>query len=237
MRPLFRGLVAAAALSLAPIAVVTASTAPAHAAAVVTTKTTLSDNIRNVGEFGDFLSISGSVKSVDDPNGSSSVFAGSSFLQIKAPGSKTWRNVASDDSPSFSSYSSYDKFKTRGKFRIFYAGGTYMPGTDSERTYQPSASKAISIKVLRDIMVTSVSGKRQPTADVKVTPKFGKKKLLVQKKKGKKSYKTFRKIKTNKKGKVRFSAPGSRKGTKYRLVAKGNKQFNTTSTIVVARTF
>lgn len=234
MRPLFRGVVAAAALSLAPIAVVTTTAAPAQAAATVNTVTTFDAGIKKRGEFGDLLYITGRVKAQDDPSGTGdTVYGGVSYLQRQSPGSSTWKNVAKDETPGYSSFPDYSKYKSNAKFRIYFAGGVSDPGESNERTYPPSVSKAITIKVFRTFDVQSVSGKRRPTADVKVSPKFGKKTLLVQKQKGKR-YKPFRKVKTNKKGKVRLSLPGSSKGITYRLVAPKDKNFLATKTTVTA---
>lgn len=229
MRPLLRGILAATALSLAPVAVVTTTAAPAIAADTVETTTSFDPDINPRGQAGGYLSITGEVVASDG----SSPLAGTAYLQSLAPGSKTWKDVGTDDSPGFAYYPDYDKYKTNTKLRIYFTGGTYQPGTSSERVYDPSVSRVLNIKVYRLFDIKSVSGKRQPTADIKVTPKFGKKKLLVQKK-AKKGWNTFRKVKTNKKGKVRLSVPGSRNGTKYRLVAPGNKQYMTTKNIITA---
>lgn len=223
MRPLLRGIVAAVALSLAPVAVVATSAAPAGAAETVATTTTFDPDIKPRGEAGGYLSISGSVTSADG----SGPFVGTAYLQSLAPGSKTWKNVGTDE-PSYLSYPDYDRYKTNTKLRIYYAGGA-----SGETTYTPSVSKVLSLKVSRRFNIKSVSGKRQPTADVKVSPKFAKKKLLVQKKKGG-NFKTFRKVRTNKKGKVRISLAGSRKGITYLLVAPGDKRYVTTKTPVTA---
>ncbi len=99
-----------------------------------------------------------------------------------------------------------------------------------------AAQQQRAAKKMRSMVVSSVSGKKQPTADVKVTPKFGKKLLLIQKKKGK-NYKTFKKVRTNKFGKVRISLAGSRKGIKYQLVAPGNKKFKVLKRVIVAQVF
>ena len=229
MRPLLRGAVAAAVLSLAPVAVVTSS-APASALVDVPTVASFDPDITKRGVAGSFLSITGDL---DAPNesGCSSFHAGDTFLQAQQPGSSVWKNVATDPSSGFLSFPDYDSYKTNTKLRIAYPGGT-----SGECVYQPTTSGTISIKVLREFDISNVSGKRQPTADIKVSPKFGKKKLLVQKKKGK-GYQTFRKVKTNKKGKVRLSVPGSRKGIKYRLVAPKDKNFVATKTIITATVF
>lgn len=142
MRPILRGLVAAAALSLAPVAVVTTSVAPANAAATVDTT---------------------------------------------------------------------------------YASSPATQRTSGDRVY-------------RTIDIQSVPGKRKPTADVKVTPKFAKKLLTIQKKMGK-GFTTIKKVRTNERGKVRISVEGSRKGIKYRLVAPGNKKFLATKAIITATVY
>ena len=219
MRLLLRGVIAAVALSLAPVAVVATSAAPARAAETVETTTSITATSTR-GFAGGYLSASGAVATPDG----SSPYAGTAYLQSLAPGATTWKNVGSDDSPGYAYFPDYDTFKTNTKLRIYYTGGTYAPGTSSERTYTPSTSRVLTIKVARNVDFDNVSGKRQPTADVKVSPKFGKKKIIVQKKQGK-GYKTYRKFKTNKKGKVRISVPGSSKGIKYRLIAPGDTLF------------
>ncbi|CAN5496405.1 hypothetical protein BH09ACT12_BH09ACT12_11580 [soil metagenome] len=235
MRALLHGAVVAAALSLAPVAVVTTTAAPAHAATTVHTKTTFQSDVRKHGEYGGTFIVSGEVTTLDDPDGYGPL-AGTAYLQRLAPGSKSWKNVASDDSPGYAYFPNYDKYKGNAKFRIYYTGGTYDAGSSGERNYPPSVSGVIKVKVTRKMTLKDVS-KRQPTAIVKVSPKFGGKKILVQKKKGKKGWKTFRKVKTNKKGKARISFKGSRKGTPYRVVAPGNKQFVATKNSFKAYTY
>ncbi len=232
MRTLLRGLVAAITLSLAPVAVVATATAPAHAAVTVNTATSFQADVRKRGEFGAAFIVSGLVETIDDPDGYGPL-AGVAQLQRMAPGSKSWKTVASDDTPGYAYFPDYDRYTGNAKFRIYYTGGTYGPGTSGERTYPPSVSEVINVKVIRKFDAKDVS-KEQPTISVKVTPKFGGKKLLLQKKKGKKGYRTFRKIKTSKKGKARVSAPGSRKGIAYRVVAPGDKNFIATRIIFTA---
>ncbi|MBU1802824.1 MAG: hypothetical protein KKA97_11435 [Actinobacteria bacterium] len=227
MRSLLRGTIAAVALTLAPVAVVTTSSAPAHAAAEVATTSSFSDSITKRGEFGRFFSVSGGVDAADE----SFIDAGEARLQVQKPGSSTWKTIEVASGVGFASFPDYDKYRSNVKLRIAYTGGT-----SDDTTYLPSVSKAISIKVLRSVDFSSVSGKRQPTADVKVKPKFGKKKLLIQKKKGKK-FKTFKKVKTNKKGKARFSVPGSSKGIKYLLVVPKDKNFVATKIPFTATRF
>lgn len=231
MRTILRGVIAAVALSLTPVAVVTVAAPPATAAATVATTTSFDPDIRKRGEAGAFLSITGSVEPVEDPN-CTFVSVGDTFLQRQAPGTSTFKNVAKDTSPSFLSFPDYDKYTGNAKFRLAYTGGV----ASESCTYAPSVSEVISLKVLRRFDIQSVSGKRQPTADIKVSPKFGNKLLLVQKKQGGK-FKTFRKVKTNQKGKVRLSLEGSRQGIDYRLVAPKDKNFVATKAIVTATRF
>lgn len=223
MRPLLRGFAAAVTLSLAPLAAVTTTASPAQAAVVVNTRTTFDPDIRKVGEYGTFVSISGAVQTTDDPDGYSSPFEGVAQLQRKAPGSKTWKTIASDDSPGFAYFPSYDTYRSNTQLRIYFTGGTYNPGASNERVYPPSVSKPITLKVFRELEPKDVS-KRQPTVAVKISPKYAKKPILVQKKKGK-GWKTFKKVRTNKKSRARIAVKGSRQGIPYRLVVPGNKQF------------
>lgn len=221
MRPLLRGVVAAVVLSLAPVAAVTTTAASAATAETITTTTAITPD-RTRGHAGSFLSITGAVATVDG----SSPLAGTAFLQRLAPGAKTWKNVGNDTSPGYADYPDHDMFTTNAKYRIYFTGGTY-----SDTTYTPSVSEIVTIRVFRNVDITSVAGKPQPTADVRVSPKFATKKLLVQKR-AKKGWNTFRRVTTNEKGKVRLSFAGSRRGTDYRLVAPGNKRYTTTKTII-----
>jgi hypothetical protein len=228
MRPLLRGAIAAAVLSLAPVAVVTTTAAPASAMVDVATSSTLGNDFPRRGEFGEFISpsISGSVVAAD---GSSPT--GGVQLQAQAPGSSTWRTVASSTFAPDPFFSDYTQFRSNTKLRLNYPGGT-----SGDTNYLPSVSSPISLKVFREIDFTNVSGKRQPTADLKISPKYKNKTILVQKKQGKK-FKPFKKIKTNAKSKVRFSVPGSSRGTEYRLVIPNDKKFVATKLPFTATVF
>lgn len=224
MRPLLRGAIAAVALSLAPVAVVTTAS-PASAAADVSTSSTFGSAPAKRALFGDPFFASGNVEAADG----SIVDVGVKQLQRRAKGSDSWKTVATDDlaDDDFGGFDEYDKHQGNATFRVAYTGGV-----DGETTYLPSVSTVITVKVFRNFTGKDVS-KRVPAVKVKFSPKFGNKQILVQKKQGKK-WKTFKKVKTNKKGQALVSGPGSSKGIKYRLVAPGNKQFTTTKAFFTA---
>ena len=96
-------------------------------------------------------------------------------------------------------------------------------------------SPTISLKVLRNFDFKDVS-KKTVTVAVRYSPGFGKKNILVQKKKGK-GFATFKKVKTDQKGRARISVPGSSKGITYQLVAPKDKRFVATKQRFVATRF
>lgn len=223
MRKLLRGLAAATALSLAPLAAATVTAAPSQAAAVVNSTVSWSTGLKTKGVHGDYLGLTGKVTTTNDPSGYTSPFTGTVYLQRLAPGARTWVNVGSDDGAGFAYFPDYDKFLGNAAFRLYYAGGTYSPGSSSERTYTPAVSPVIKIQTARIVTPKDVS-KRGPRLKVTIKPGFGGKKVTLQGKKGK-GWKNLRKAKTNKKGVVFLSVKGNRKGIPYRVVVPGDKNF------------
>lgn len=235
MRPLLRGAIAAVALSLAPVAVITSTMTPADAAVSVDTRTTFQKDVRKNGVAGGAFIVSGEVRTINDPDGYGPL-AGVSHLQRQAPGSRAWKNVGTDDSPGFSYFPEYDTYTGNAKFRIYYTGGTYGAGTSGERTYPPSVSKAISIKVRRTMTFKDVSRGAKGRGQFKVGPKYAQKKLLVQTKRAGR-FTTVRTARTNRRGTATIPFRASPSGITYRIVARGDKQFVTTSLKVTYRRY
>jgi len=215
MKRLLTGVLSAALLGATPIAL---AAAPAEAATV---NTWIEGSINySKAEYGKTVYLSGGVKS------STGYPAGNVVIQRKLAGQSSFTTVQTDTSAGYFSYAFRAQKNT--EFRILYSGGT--SGSD---TYTPS-SASTSLKVYRKLQVkTSYTSL---TVKGKVTPDFKKKKFTVQVKKGK--WKTWKKVKTNKKGKYAVKLVGSRKGIKYRFVVPGSKGFTKTqSGVITARSY
>ncbi|CAM3330509.1 hypothetical protein NODU109028_11990 [Nocardioides dubius] len=200
------GAVAAGLLGLTPIAL---AAAPAQAA--TPSATAIAGQIsKSKTEYGDSFYISGNVQSeFGYPTGTLT-------LSRKLAGESSYKVVGTDTSPG---YFWFDlKAAGNATYVLSFSGGS-----DSQYDYQPSS---ISTKQSVFRKVTVKTNSRTMTAKGKVTPSFGKKKILVQIKKG--GWKTFKRVKTDKAGKYSVRLPGKRgKGNKYRLVIKADKRFVT----------
>ncbi|WP_148615748.1 hypothetical protein [Nocardioides rubriscoriae] len=236
MRQLLRGIAAATALSLAPLTAVAVTAAPAHAAATVNTTVTLASDITKIGFYGDYFSITAEVDATNDPDGYTTPFVGSAYLQRQAPGSSTWTTVGTDTDPSFSYFPDYDTFRGNALFRVYYTGGTYHAGESDERTYPASVSDTVRIRTARNIDGTDVSKGRTVRVRTVVKPKFGGKKVLVQKKRSG-GFRTIKKVRTNRQGVAVVSVSGSRRGIRYRLVAPGDRNFVASTLTFTARVY
>lgn len=219
MRKLLSGLAAATALSLAPLAAVGVASAPAATAAeAYTTKATIK-LYKTRGEAGDYQSITGAV----DSSGGSP--AGTAYLQRKDPG-KGWKNVSQKSSSStslgFISFSNFKKLTTNAQFRIFFVGGTDSSGN----TYASSVSGVKTVKVFRNMKAVDTPG-RNARIKITVRPNFTNKRLVVFKGVNGR-FKRVKGMRTNKRGVAFKVFEGSRKGIRYRVIAPGNRNFQTT---------
>ncbi len=205
---LVAGSVTAGLLGLTPIAVA----APSQATVVVATATVATPSETRL-VYGDDFYVN---VDVDGTDGRSP--RGSTTLMAMESGSTAWVPVATNDS----AYSSFYDVKPRAgtMYKVVYNG--YTATATYEDTYTASESATFTVQVARKITYPSsgfvIKGK--------VTPKYAKKKIVIKvSRKQNKGYKSFKKIKTNAKGKYKITLP-RRGGTWYwSFVVKGDGKY------------
>jgi hypothetical protein len=206
---LIAGTVSAGLLGLAPIAIA----APSQAADTWTTTTTATPSVAQL-EYGDDFYVSVDVPSSDG----STAYRGTSTLYAMEAGTSAWVPVATNTSAAADFYDVKPQMNT--SYKVVYGG--YTAATQYEDTYTPSESAPFTIGVARKITRPSsgfvIKGK--------VTPDYAKKKIVIQvSKKEKKGYKSWKTIKTNKKGKYKVRLP-RRGGTWYwSFTVKGDAKY------------
>ena len=171
---------------------------------------------RNLLEFNGYSP--GLVASVKRSDGTS-VYAGTVNLHAKVAGGK-WKKIRSANAGGYVSFSDV-KPKKNTQYRLVYNGGSSY-----DDTYLPSRSKNLRVRVARKVTVKRTNNRRAYVYKGRVTPNFGKKKIVIQvSKREKKGFKRFKAVKTNKKGFYTLRLP-IRKGTWYwRLKVPGNKNY------------
>lgn len=156
--------------------------------------------------FGDTLYAGVDVTSADGTN----ITTGSITIQRQIAGQSTWDTVATSSTPYL--YNSDMKAAGNAIYRITYSGGG---------NYSPSVAE-VAVKVTRKVDIQTISGRRAGLKG-KIKP-AGKVKIKVERKYGKK-YKSYRKAKSNKKGRFQIFLPAPRTGKiHYRITFAGNKQ-------------
>lgn len=225
MKRFITGAVAAGLLGLTPLAL---AAAPAQADTIITRVSP--DGLATKIQAGQKFSVVGKVEY--STNGGASwaqvpFGSGSVVLQRQLKGSSTWSTVSTDQYGD--SFYIYPVTATKNaNYRLVYSGGT------ANGQNFPAASASGYQAVLRKIDVKTRYGSLVVSA--KVTPDFKRKKVVVQVKRG--GWKTWRKVKTDKKGKMKVKLVGNRKGIKYRFLVKGDKSYSTTySGVIRARTY
>lgn len=197
------GLVTAGLVGVTPLVV----TAPANAATLTTTTTLSAPSVTAV-TYKDDLFFSGSVVGSDG----SAPITGTATLQVYTPASPVWTGVATDTSPSSLSFEV--PALSNAQYKVVFSSGA-----SSANTYTASESTPVTITVARLIKPKT----KGLTVLGKVTPDYGKKKLVILSKQGKK-YKKYATVKTNKAGKFSFRAPG-RTGFRFAVVVPGDANF------------
>ncbi len=197
---LIAGTVSAGLLGLTPIAIA----APSQAADTWTTSIVATPSAAQV-EYGDDFYVSVDVPSSDG----STAYRGTSTLYAMEAGTTAWVPVATNTSAAGDFYDIKPQMNT--SYKVVYSGYTDPDQGTYGDNYTPSESAPFTIGVARKITRPSsgfvIKGK--------VTPKYAKKKIVIQvSKKEKKGYKKFKTIKTNKKGKYEVRLP-RRGGTWY----------------------
>ena len=209
---LVAGTVTAGLLGITPIAI----SAPAQAAVTVVTATSLSSTQVEY-TYGDRIFFDAAV-TTNDPN--NAYAPGAATLYMKRGGSETWEAVSSDEGVSYLYFTDLTAV-ANAQYKVVYPGGTDGTGD----VYLPSESPVFSISTARKMTIKNPRG---TFVKGKISPDYKKKKILIQKKVGKK-WKKFRTLKTNKKSQFQTTLPATRKRTYWRFLAKGNAEFATAS--------
>ncbi len=208
---LVAGTVTAGLLGLTPIAIA----APSQAADNWTTTTTATPDETKI-EYGDKIYITVDVDGSDGLGPSS----GTSTLYAMEAGSTAWVPVSTGDYPGSDFYPVTPKMNTT--YKVVFGGYTEPVQTAYSDNYGPSESATFTVAVARKVTYPS-SGF---VLKGKVTPKYGKKKIVIKaSRKQKKGYKKFKTIKTNKAGKYKITLP-KRRGTWYwSFTVKGDSKY------------
>lgn len=183
------GVVTAGLVGLVPVAI----SSPASATDNLTTATTATPS-ETLLTYGDEISITLEVVASDG----TSVINGSSTLYAMEARSTTWVPIATPTYPGSDIYPIEPKVNTA--YKVVYSG--YAATTTFEDNYAPSESAPFTVGVKR----TAVFKTPGLYLVGKVKPDFGKKKVILKRKKGKK-FVAWKKIETNNKGQFRVKAP------------------------------
>ena len=208
---LVAGSVTAGLLGLTPIAIA----APSQAAVTVATTTVAAPSETKV-VYGDSFDVSVDVDGADGLG----VYDGTSTLYAMEAGSTAWVPVATGTYPTSSFYDV--KPATETTYKVVYTGYTDTDQGTYGKNYTASESATFTVQVARKITYPS-SGF---VLKGKVTPDYAKKKIVIKvSKKQNKGYKSFKKIKTNAKGKYKITLP-RRGGTWYwSFAVKGDSKY------------
>lgn len=205
---LIAGTVSAGLLGVTPLAI----SAPAEAAVTVTTATSLTSE-KTTYVYGDKIYFDSAV-TTSDPN--NAYAPGSATLYVLTPGSTTWAPISSDEGVSYLYFTDVTAV-SNAQYKVVYPGGTDATGD----VYLASESAPFTIATARKMTIKNPRG---TFVKGKIKPDYKKKKVVVQKKVGKK-WKKFRTLKTTKKSAFQTTLPASRKRTFFRFVVKGNSKF------------
>ncbi|HSU02202.1 MAG TPA: hypothetical protein VLK03_06595 [Nocardioides sp.] len=221
---LVAGTVTAGLLGVTPIAI----SAPAHAdgqtyTPVVTVRFNITDSPYEAPYmYGGGFYVSGTVT---DPSGVEGPSGGTASLQVLTSTNPAWTTIAVDESPSSLFFDGDFRFTENAQYKVVFSGSTALGTWDD--SYLAGESVVTSAPVTRKVVFSNPKG---TLIKGKVTPSYGKKKIKVQRKAGKKwvAYKTF---KTTSAGKYRFTLPAPRRGkTQWKITVPGNAQFTTWET-------
>lgn len=212
---LVAGAVTAGLLGVTPIAI----SAPAQAAVTVTTASTLTSS-ETVYTYGDAIFFDAAVTTTDPDN---QYAPGSATLYMLRGGSSTWEAVATDDGVTYLYFAGV-KAVANAQYKVVYPGGT---DTDGD-VYTASESVPFTIRTVRKVTLKFPRGSH---VKGKVAPEFKNKKILVQKKVGKRWTK-LRTIKSNRRSAFAVTLPAYRKKTYFRFVLKGTSEFTASAPVV-----
>ena len=188
--------------------------APAHAGATPVTIELIQEHTSKKAIYNDGkgpyldnldrVSIAGVVSSGGSPLASKTV-----TLQRQMKGSDTWTSLGTDYSDGNGVVQIWDDARGTATYRLVFDGS-------SDSTYATAYSPDRLVKVMRDLNATDVKKDGRLLFKGKVTPKWNKKKIVLERKTSKKGkYKVVKRAKTNKKGKWSFRLSAPRKGSWY----------------------
>jgi hypothetical protein len=200
------GTITAGLVGLVPVAV----SSPASATDNLTTTTTISTYEEVPITYGDEITLSADVAASDG----ASAYRGTVSLYVSTPSVPAWTLVATGTS----TYESFDvKPTTNAVYQIVYSG--YTATSTYEDNYAASTSAPFTVTVKRKAVF------KTPGLYLvgKIKPDFGKKKVILKQKKGKK-YVAWKKVKTNSKGQFRVKAP-NRSGFKFSVTIPSDSSF------------
>ncbi|PKH37422.1 hypothetical protein SAMN05192575_101398 [Nocardioides alpinus] len=223
---LVAGTVTAGLLGVTPIAI----SAPAHADGQTYTPTVTAElNVTDSPYEAPFMYGGGFyvTGTVTDPNGlyDNGNPAGVAYLQVYTASNPVWTTIATDAFPSTLFFDGDFTFSENAQYKVVFSGAPARSGV--EDTLLPAESVAIAAPVTRKVVFSNPRG---TLIKGKVTPNYGKKKIKVQKRVGKK-WKKFNTYKTTSAGKYRFTLPAPRRGkTQFKISVPGNAQYTTWET-------
>jgi hypothetical protein len=136
-----------------------------------------------------------------------------------------WTTIATDEYASYLFFDGDFTFTENAQYKVVFAGAPATSATTD--TILAGESVPMVAPVTRKVVFSNPKG---TLIKGKVTPNYGKKKIKVEKKVGKK-WRKFNTYKTTSAGKYRFTLPAPRRGkTQFRISVPGNSQFTTWQT-------
>lgn len=211
--------VTAGLLGVTPIAI----SAPAHAdgqtyTPVITANLNVTDSPFDAPYmWGGGFYVSGTIT---DPSGIESPSGGQAVLQVLTTSNPVWTTIGTDDSPGYLFFDADYAFSENAQYKVVFTGSAALSSYDDN--YVAGESVAIAAPVTRKV---AFSNPRGTLIKGKVTPNYGKKKVKVAKKVGKRWVK-YRTFKTTSAGRYRFTLPAPRRGkTQWRITVPGNTQY------------
>ena len=203
------GTITAGLIGLVPVAI----SSPASATENLTTTTTLEQNYgESVITYGEETSL---VAAVLASNGSSAPY-GTVTLYQYTPQNPVWTPVETIASGGYAPFTNV-KPLTNASYKAVFSGSTAT--ATFQDNYAPSESVPVAIGVKRKAVFKTpglfLVGKTKPD--------FGKKKVILKRKKGKK-YVAWKKVRTNGKGQFRVKAPNQR-GFKFSVTIPSDSKF------------
>jgi hypothetical protein len=212
--------VAVSALAFTGVAVTAA--APAHAAPQTCTTSSVVTVSYPKQNYGSYNTVRVETRP-SCPDGDTYIAAGTIYLQRSVNGG-AWTNVHAEHGTdaSLMYWSGTGVAPANSLFRAVFVGGTY-----GENTYASSMSAPVSVSVFRTYKFKQKSLRTGVRGTFKIQPKASIKKLKVKfevKKSGK--WRTYKKVRANKKGVVTLVFKASRKGIPYRMILPGKRGFS-----------